>query len=217
MQCKLHGAHVNLWTMNVMYILYLSQYWGMCAGHAAYLQYRDISTTCGCVSFWHVLFFLFFFWAFSLYAKAYDFLFFYLVTLHCGLNWTPPPPPPPKLKPLVVCWIVIFCVVTPWNLVDSFRGACCLCLQDRRTVLSDEGTGFSKLLFLIYQSSCYHIQEDSDVITIVCCLCFPASLYSVYDVWINRITVHIFVCFMVQVEVFDIVKMGQQRVYWHHL
>lgn len=145
---------------------------------------------------------------FSVFLFGYSALWFKL---------NPPPPPPPKLKPLVVCWIVIFCVVTPWNLVDSFRGACCLCLQDRRTVLSDEGTGFSKLLFLIYQSSCYHIQEDSDVITIVCCLCFPASLYSVYDVWINRITVHIFVCFMVQVEVFDIVKMGQQRVYWHHL
>jgi hypothetical protein len=56
-------------------------------------------------------------------AGAYNFLFFYLVTLHCGLNW----------KPLIVCWIVISWVVTPWNLVGSFRGTCCLHHQGRRT------------------------------------------------------------------------------------
>jgi hypothetical protein len=32
-------------------------------------------------------------------------------------------------------------------------------------------------------------------------------------VWLNRITVHTFICSVVEVEVFNNVKMGQQRVY----
>jgi hypothetical protein len=86
MQCKLNAVNVIFWMVNVVYTLYLSQYWDMCAGHAAYLQYRDISATCDyicvCVCF--------FFFLSSFHAKACNLLFFYLVTLRCGLNWKPP-------------------------------------------------------------------------------------------------------------------------------
>ena len=40
--------------------------------------------------------------------------------------------------------------------------------------ISEERTNSSKLLFPIYQTSCRHIQEDSDVMIV--CLSFSASM-----------------------------------------